>query len=59
MMIIMIITIIIIIYTISVLLEGFSELLVALASSVLVSHEAGNTAKKQDQTRTLTGHDLG
>jgi hypothetical protein len=48
---------IIMIYTISVLPEGFSWLLLALASSVIVSHGAGNTAKKQDLTWPLTGHD--
>jgi hypothetical protein len=58
MMMMIIIIIIIIIYARSVLPEGFSALRVALASSVAVSHEAGNTAKKQDQTRPFTGHDL-
>jgi len=58
-MMMMMIIIIIIIYTISVLPGGFSDRLVALANGVLVSHEAGNTADKQDQTRPFTGHDLG
>jgi len=40
-MMMMMIIIIIIIYTIIVLPGGFSERLVALASGVLVSHEAG------------------
>ena len=53
----MMMIILIIIYTISVLPEGFSELLVALASSVSVYHEEGKTANKQDQTRPLRRHD--
>ena len=59
MIVIIILIITIIIYTTSVLPQGFSELLVALARSVLVSHEAGNRVKKRDHTRTTTGHDLG
>ena len=52
MMMMMVVVMITIVYSISGLPEGLSELTASLASNAPVSYEAGNTAKKRDQTAT-------